>query len=77
MVLKNYALRIHRESMKRLKGTPVFDRYKNLKSDYRKKRKRVRKAYLEKVKATYKKEQPVIDVPLQLTGAPIKTEYSD
>ena len=75
--LEAYALKTYKRSMRKLKGTPISDKYQRLKSDYRTKRRRLQKAYLEEVKNRYRKEQPAIDVQLQLNGAPIKTEDPD
>ena len=75
--LEDYALKTYKSSIRKLNGTPISDKYRKLKSDYHKKRRRFRNAYLEEVKDRYKKEQPAIDVQLQLNGMPIKAEDPD
>ena len=70
-------MKTHKKSIRKLKYTAIFDKYQRLKNDYRRKRRRFQKAYFEEVKDRYRKEQPAIDVQLQLNGASIKTDEPD
>ena len=75
--LEENATKTHRKSIRRLKGTPIYDKYHLVKRDYRRTKRRLQKAYLQEIKDRYRKEQPVIDIQTQIKGAQIKIEDPD
>ena len=60
-----------KRSIASMKGTLLYDHYRQAYQAHRNLRRRHEKAFLTRVKERYKNEQPVIDIQRQLKGLPV------
>ncbi len=69
LLLQNF--QEQKRSIASMKGTPLYDNYRQVYQAHRNLKRRYEKALLIKVKERYKREQPVIDIQRQLKGMPV------
>ena len=60
--------RDQKQSLVSMRGTPLYNQYRQAYQAYRNLKRRLEKALLFEVKEKYEKEQPVIDIQRQLNG---------